>query len=386
MGFFSKSKDYHNLLEEILDEKTFSSIAKSLCLSLVYKLEIAYKDYAKVKVDCITKDVFLESIFSVIKKYCEHIKIVEPESHQANLLIQNKVQALTNTKERSILAYPTEIAMLEAICEIEPKYFFIEKNFPNRNILQKILVKGYKQNTMEILKNFNGWSWDIDIHEKMDYIAHIIYQNLMMIMGESFLCDWRTDRKVKKNYFSDLKTFMKKVTKNEDYNIALGKVLSSLAKGETGRNELIELQKSFLKFIKQKIERVNFREEIIKMLYQLRLYQNLNFEDGKLIKDCDELKKQWDAIFKLVITKACKLGILKIISMDIETNFEIFRCIFDTRMIDLEQIKIYLEIENETIYLKVYDKEVFEKQETIHWTGNKKDIVIRKKKMTTIFI
>lgn len=388
MSFFSKLKDYNNLLEEILEQKTFSSIAKSLCLSMIYKLEISYKDYSAVKVDCVSKDVFLDCILETIQKYCDHIKIVEPESSQASLLIKNKVQALTNTKERSILSYPTELSMLEAIADIEPKYFFMKKDFSVKKTFQKLLVKGYKQNTIEILKNFNGWSWDINPKEKMDYLAHIIYQNIMIMKGEMFLYDWRTDSKGKKDYLAELKSSIKSVTENDDYYLALCQILQSVEnkkdKNEI-RKELIELQKYFLKFIEKKIKRASLREEMMTILYQLRLYQNLNFAKEELMKDCKELRQYLNHTLKLVITKACKLGILKIVSMDIETNFQVFQYIFDTRMIDLEQIKLYVEIENDQLFLKVYDKEVFEKQTQIPWKGNKKDIVIRKKKTINIF-
>ena len=53
--------------------------------------------------------------------------------------------------------------------------------------------------------------------------------------------------------------------------------------------------------------------------------------------------------------------------MDIKTNFEVFRFLFDTRMIDLEQIKVDLEIEEDMLLLKSYDKEIFEKQGKIKW-------------------
>ena len=71
--------------------------------------------------------------------------------------------------------------------------------------------------------------------------------------------------------------------------------------------------------------------------------------------------------------------------MNIEVNFEILKYIFDTRIIDLEDIKIYLEQEDGEILMKVYDKEVFEKQGKIAFQGNKKDIAIKKKKMVSIF-
>lgn len=388
MSFFSKWKDYNNLLEEILDKKTFSSIAKSLCLSMIYKLEISYRDYAKVNVDCVSRDVFFSSILESIRNYCEHIKIVEPESSQANLLIKNHVNVLTNTKERSILSYPTELAMLEAITDIEPKYFFMKKDFQNREVFQKILVKGHKESTLGILKNFNGWSWDINLAEEMDDVANCIYQNLMMIKGEQFLYDWRIDTQGKKNYLSDLKRSIKSVTGNDDYYECLChllEMLQSKEKEETIKQEVMNLQKHFLKFMVNKIEKALLREDMLKIIYQLRFYQNLRCFEVGFMKDCDEINVVLNYALKIAITKACKLGVIKIVSMDIETNFMVFKYIFDTRIIELEQIKIYLELDEENILLKVYDKEVFEKQGKIKWKGNKKDIVIRKKKMISVF-
>ena len=182
MKLFSKfSKDYQNLLEEILEKKTFSSISKSLLFSMIYKLEVSYKDYAVVKPRVLSKDEFLSHMLNVIQKYCDNIKTVEPESVGAELLIKYDVEAVTNYKERSILVYPTEQAMLYAISDIEPKYFFVKRDFIFKKVLQKVLVEGYKQNTIEILKDFNGWSWDISLDKRRNDMVYMMYQNLLMI-------------------------------------------------------------------------------------------------------------------------------------------------------------------------------------------------------------
>lgn len=210
MKLFSKfSKDYNNLLEKILERKTFSSISKSLLLSMVYKLEIAYQDYQLVKPNVLEQDEFFKQILNIIQTYCDHIKTVEPESVGAEILIQHDVEAVTNSKERSILAYPTEQAMLYAICDIEPKYFFVKKNFLFKETLQKILVQGYKQNTLEILRNFNGWSWDLTSNKQNNQgnMINLVYQNLLMIKNEKFLFDWRTDSARYGRLFGRIKTF-----------------------------------------------------------------------------------------------------------------------------------------------------------------------------------
>ena len=112
MGLFSKLKDYNTELEEILDTKYFSSNIKSLLFSMVYKLEVSYEDFKDVKRCVRSKEDFLNEIIEVIRLYCDNIKTVEPDSDQAKMLIKNKVKAVTNEKERSILSYPTEQALL----------------------------------------------------------------------------------------------------------------------------------------------------------------------------------------------------------------------------------------------------------------------------------
>ena len=176
MKLFPKLRDYNNELEEILEKKTFSSNAKNLLLSMIYKLEICYRDYDQVKVYSLNKNEFFSNILNVIKNYCDNVKIVEPNSVDAELLKKNDVEALTNSNERSMLIYPTEQSILYALCDIEPKYFYIKENFIFKNVFQRILVDGYKQNTMEIFENFNGWSWDInrDI-TKSACVSNLIY-------------------------------------------------------------------------------------------------------------------------------------------------------------------------------------------------------------------
>lgn len=140
MGLFSKLKDYNIELDEILDTKYFSSNIKNLLLSMIYKLEISYVDYKEIKRCVRTKEDFLNEIIEIIRLYCDNVKTVEPDSDQAKMLIKNNVKALTNERERSILAYPTEIALLYAISEISPKYFYINQDFTLKKSLQNSLV------------------------------------------------------------------------------------------------------------------------------------------------------------------------------------------------------------------------------------------------------
>ena len=196
MKLFWQNADYNLILEKILDSKCFSSNSKSLLLSMIYKLEEFYKDYATVKNIDITKDEFLNLILDTIKKYCDNINLIEPD--EADILNKNNVLAVTNEKERSILCYPTENALLYAISDIMPKYFYMTDGFEYKNSFQRTLVNGYNLNTLEILSDFNGWSWDVNVNHKKYISDNLIYQNLAIMFGNLFMEEWK-DRDIKDN-------------------------------------------------------------------------------------------------------------------------------------------------------------------------------------------
>lgn len=152
---FKGIADYNLILEKILDSKYFSAEAKSLLLSMVYKIESFYDDYRKIKNIEKTKEEFLSELVEYIKKYCDNIKLIEPNSKDSEILKKNNLLALTNEKERSILAYPTEIALFYGISDVIPKYFYISDKFKFKTSMQWLLVNGYNENNLEILSDFN---------------------------------------------------------------------------------------------------------------------------------------------------------------------------------------------------------------------------------------
>lgn len=208
MKLFRQNADYNLILEKILDSKYFSSNSKSLLFSMIYKLEEFYKDYSIVKNIDTTKEEFLNLILDTIKKYCDNIKLIEPED--AEILQENNILALTNEKERSILCYPTENALLYAISDIMPKYFYITDDFEYKNSFQRTLVNGYNYNTLEILSDFNGWSWDVNISNKKNFQDNLIYQNLVIMFGNIFMEEWKS-RAIKDNSsLEDIKKYFAK--------------------------------------------------------------------------------------------------------------------------------------------------------------------------------
>lgn len=506
MGIFSKLKDYNGELEAVLDRKYFSSSIKNLLLSMIYKIENSYSDYEKVKRIVRSRDEFLTETVDIINKYLDNVKVVEPESGAAKLLVKNNVLALTNEKERSLLAYPTEISLLYGISDIVPKYFYVKNEVIFKRLIQDMLVEGYNTNNLEILINFNGWSWDTKSRSNGKYINNLIYQNFLFICGEAFLNDWRNSSSNKIDYLTEIENRILSLDKNNKFLNYMCKILYAKASSkeksivleklkekrkelvkisdkekflETMRNkkvkcsgnlqkidtilnnenllirefnkrnikleddkkignikifehmlirekerllveykeasdlslpvnylkykakleeydeiyknkasldkDIIELEKCFLKLMEQKVVKATTNSEIINNVYILRYLKNINLNKDYQVRDIKVLNEEIDTVLKLAITRACKSGIIKIISMDIDINYQIIKFAIDSGIIDLDEVKIYLELQKDDLIIKVYDKEIFDKETKIKFTGNKKDLEIKLKKQVKLF-
>jgi len=130
----------------------------------------------------------------------------------------------------------------------------------------------------------------------------------------------------------------------------------------TIEEDVIELQKEFLIFLNKKLNKLETRDEIINILYELRYIKNIYIQDKKLVSDIEILNTAIDKIMKKAITKACKLGAIRIISMDINLNYEIIKYALDTKIINLDEIRLCFEKQENSLIIKIFDKEVFEKQ------------------------
>ena len=276
--FFSKLKDYNNILEQILEKKYFSGNTKNLLLSMLYKIETAYDDYKKVKINVKGKDEFITEIIEIIKNYCDNIKTVEPYSEEAKQLEENNVKALTNERERSILTYPTELSLLYAISDICPKYFFISNRFFLKDQFQRMLVEGLICNNTEVLRNFNGWSWNDEQKEDIPIIYNLIYQNLLLLLRHEFIEEWEKNSSSKKNYILAMKEKIKQEYGKEnmqEFYVSLCRILT-LMTNETEKEKLkkyneltllelknLENKQEFLKKISE--EKANLVKKIQKL-------------------------------------------------------------------------------------------------------------------------
>lgn len=513
-------KDYNNELEKILEKKNFDENVKSILLSILYKIEIAYKDYEKVKQDVETKDEFIKMFLKQIEDNCEEIKVISLKSEDSRIL-GNKT-FLVDKKNRKIICYPIERKLLYCISKISKKdkiikddYFLINKTLSN------LINVGNCINQVEPMRDFNGYSWTT-IPKEMESIQHnIIYQNLRILLGNEFLNDWIYNKEyiidymelLRKNLIKkygktegagiintlsqlsvlmdvrynknareeiinikneveeklekvqDSKKFVEKITKEkmeltkkikyidetlnnknmlqEEYvrrneNLPLEekifsiRILSKILEDERGeclekieelnnvlspkkylkyRKELeekekylilldegnidkeidkliIEIQKEFLRCYYTKLERVQTKQEIIKMIYEFRYYCMIPYDDERNIYEIKQLQKRIEQIKRILIQKAGEIKAINVFAKDEEVNYQMLKNIFNIRIINLEELSIKVTKEKEDFFVQLFDDNVFEEKTIIANSENinKKDLEIRLNKKVKIFL
>lgn len=176
-----KIKDYNQELEEILANKTFSKDTKNLLSSMLYKVENSYEDYKKTKVDVATKKELLEELIEIIKRDCKEIEIIKPKIEEDKILKGKKSVAIK--EEQKIITYQNELSLLEAIYELNTNKFNEENEDLNEKAIFTVLNKGEETSKSEIIRDFDGWSWNIMASEIDNYIPNLIYQSLVILIG-----------------------------------------------------------------------------------------------------------------------------------------------------------------------------------------------------------
>lgn len=195
------SRDYNNELEAILENKKFSENIKNLLLSMLYKVENGYKDYQTVKRIVQDKKNYIEEILKIIKDKCNSIEIIKEDTKGAEELKKCNTQFLVDTIDGNIkLMYPNEKLLLYTIYKLDNKQVYLDEKYNLiRNSLSELLNFGENINSIEVLRDFNGWSWNTEFKEIPEVSTNLIYQNLIYLLGIDFIKEW-INKGISKDY------------------------------------------------------------------------------------------------------------------------------------------------------------------------------------------
>lgn len=183
-NLFTNLKDYNNELEEILEKKDFSEKVKNLLLSMLYKIETSYSDYKKTKILVPEKWELIEEIINDISLNCNKIEILNPKTKEEI----KKINPIIEKNKKEIKTYQNEKQILKAIYEISAKEITIDKKYdiakiPIKNFFEKLNI----ENKIEIIRDFDGWTWFREKSQIEDFEYNLIYQNLLILLGNKEL-------------------------------------------------------------------------------------------------------------------------------------------------------------------------------------------------------
>lgn len=202
-------KDYTNRLEKILEKKNFSLDTKNLLLSMLYKIENGYQDYEKTKVEVPTKNEFLEDLFQMIQENCAEIVVAEFNSEASNVLREKQEKYMIEQEEKKIIAFANELLVMDCILKLSEKEISIPQE---KQVLQtaisNLLNLGNRMNQLEVIRDFNGWSWDIVLKEIPDLETNILFQTLLYLVGNEFVQKWLQNDSSLADYIDLLKAYI----------------------------------------------------------------------------------------------------------------------------------------------------------------------------------
>ena len=317
--FNLKMKDYNNELEKILETKLFSFDVKNLLLSMLYKIENAYEDYKTTKVEVPSKDEYIENILRIIQEKCLKIFLVKPGTKEAEKLEQENQKYLIDKENGEITCFQNELAMLNAIFKIDETDL---KNFDQPyefiNIPLSIFMNSGKLDSeTEVIRDFNGWSWDVTVKDINDIENNFIYQNLLLLNGrKNIITTKRTEE------FNNL--IMQLAVKNYILKSGDKKFVSNLKKIKKEKNErfkLFEDKKHFLTMITdekkqytkqiERIDKILNNNELLKKEYYSRNEKlpdkekifSISFLVKKLEEERKESLKKIEENNKLILPK-----------------------------------------------------------------------------------
>ena len=173
-------KDYNNELEKILAKKNFSMDTKNLLLTMSYKIENAYGDYEKVKQEVLSKNKYMEKLISIINNKCYEFNTIMPNMPEFDDLKDKKF--IIDTVKGAITVIDNEYYALKAITRL-PKieWGILDEYGLLKEPFCKVLTLGSIMHELEVLRDFNGWSWNVNIKEIEDIKCNLIYQCLVYL-------------------------------------------------------------------------------------------------------------------------------------------------------------------------------------------------------------
>ena len=291
-------KDKNEELEKILEEKKIEEHAKNLLQGILYKIEVSYKDYKKAKAIKTTEREYIEELLRDIQRNCNKINVIKPSETIGDKKVQaglKKKQYYINNDE--IYVYPIETKLLYAIEKISNNKKIVNQKYGITSItLSEMINTGKCIDRIEVLKDFNGWSWTTIKSEMENITANLIYQTLQILLGKEFMNSWSADTDGIIDYVAIMK---KELTQKYDEQTAaeiiqLLNQISIINYAEESKANK-EYLKTELEKIEQKIQEYEDKKSYINKYTEMKKQATKEIvEIEKILSQESKLKQEYD--------------------------------------------------------------------------------------------
>ena len=271
------NKKIDNELEEILDKKFFSEDIQSLILSMFYKIENAYPDYYKVKRQMPVKEIFYENISNTINKYCNKIEILKSNGKK------NERTYKIDIKNGKLECIENENILLLGLYEL------INIDSHSDDLLQNaysiFLKYGNSLNFQEVIRAFNGWSWQDTLTASYDIHVNLIFQNLLILLNFEKLQEIITSNKP----IYQTKKILEEIYGFELTNEIIKYILAISSIVEANKNkEYRDKFEKYIKELKDDFKRMDNKNDLI--IYIADKRKSITAEIGEIDKKLNNIE------------------------------------------------------------------------------------------------
>ena len=285
-------QDYNNELETVLEKKDFSEDVKNLLLSMIYKVETSYSDYKKAKVNVPEKGEFVKEIINNIKNNCNKIELIKPKTKEEI----SSINTIIDKENKYIKVYQNEKECLEAIYKLSLKPINIDnKEHIAKKPLQDFFEVSFIANKMEVIRDFDGWTWNCLSYEIPNIYYNILFQNLLILLGNNVIDEIVNNSELINNNIGKLedileKKYGKEISKEIIYKL---KIIICQIYYSNNKLEFKKIKKE-KESLKESIQKNVNKEEYLELLSteKKRLLRLLDTKE-KIIKDKKLLEKEF---------------------------------------------------------------------------------------------
>lgn len=282
-------KDKNEQLEKILEQKglDIDEQAKNILQGILYKIEVSYKDYKKVKFKGQSRQKYIKELLKNIEKRCNKIKIIKPSVKVKNELIQTELEQngfYYDKNKNQIISYPIETKLLYAIEKVSNYPKILNNKYEDATVaISDLINTGKNLDRVEVLRDFNGWSWTTINKEIENISANLIYQSLQIILGEEFMDKWTNDKDGIVDY---LEQFTQVISKKYNKKLA-NEMKQSIAKIAIAN--AMDNNEKYKKHIEDKIKDID--NKIVEFEDSEKMIVQMTNQKKKMLKEINEIDK-----------------------------------------------------------------------------------------------